>query len=58
LSVIKKLKANSYRLKAFVYKGLIIELRLLRAAVSGNPKPSTEESEEKKDEESKEGEKN
>jgi hypothetical protein len=29
LSVIKKLKANSYRLKAFVYKGLIIELRLL-----------------------------
>jgi hypothetical protein len=26
--VIKKLKANSYRLKAFVYKGLIIELRL------------------------------
>jgi hypothetical protein len=31
---------------------------LLRAAVSGNPKPSTEESEEKKDEEPKEGEKN
>jgi hypothetical protein len=30
LSVIKKLKANSYRLKAFVYKVLIIELRLER----------------------------
>jgi hypothetical protein len=35
LSVIKKLKASSYRLKAFVDKGFIIELRLsARAAVS------------------------